>query len=132
MSEPIPDGFRVGFDLLYGLEMLELSDERARAEVKVRDDLKQPSGVVHGGIYAAIAESLALFGTARGAMADGWITRSLSHQMSLLAPITEGSIHAVAVPKHRGRTTWVWEVEMTDDSGNVCVLTRITMAVRER
>jgi uncharacterized protein (TIGR00369 family) len=132
VSEPIPDGFRVGVDRLYGLEILELSDARARAEVKVRDDLKQPSGVVHGGIYAAIAESLALFGTARGAMADGEITRGLSHQMSLLRPITEGSIHAVAVPKHRGRTTWVWEVEMTDDNGNLCVLTRITIAVRER
>ena len=132
MTEPIPDRFRAGFDRLYGLEILEVSDERARAEVKVRDDLREPSGVVHGGVYAAIAESLALSGTAHGAMADGTVRRGLSHQTSLLRPVTEGTIHAVAVPKHRGRTTWVWEVEMTDDDGNLCVLTRITIAVRER
>lgn len=131
MSEPIP-GVRAGFDRLYGLEILELSDERARAEVKVRDELKQPFGLVHGGVYAAMAESLASLGTARGGISDGNIAIGLSHQTSFLQPISEGTIHAVAMAKHRGRTTWVWEVEMTDDSGRLCVLTRITIAVRAR
>jgi uncharacterized protein (TIGR00369 family) len=132
VSEPTPEHHRVGFDRLYGLESIELSEERARARVTVRDELKQPFGVVHGGVYAAIAESLASFGTARGVMNDGKIAMGLSNQTSVLRPITEGTIHAVAVPKHRGRTTWVWEVEMTDDDGRLCVLTRMTIAVRER
>lgn len=122
----------MGFDRLYGLEIVELSDERASAQVEVRDELKQPLGLVHGGVYAAIAESLASVGTARGVMADGKIAMGLSNQTSFLRPITEGTIHAVALPKHRGRTTWVWEVEMTDDRGRLCVLTRMTIAVRER
>jgi 1,4-dihydroxy-2-naphthoyl-CoA hydrolase len=132
VSEPIPQQHRLGFDRFYGLEIAELSDERARARVTVRDELKQQCGLVHGGVYAAIAESLASFGTAREVMNDGKIATGLSSQTSVLRPITEGTIHAVAVPKHRGRTTWVWEVEMTDDDGRLCVLTRMTIAVRDR
>jgi uncharacterized protein (TIGR00369 family) len=55
----------------------------------------------------------------------------LSNQTSFLRPITEGTIHAKATRRHKGRTTWVWEVEIFDDDGNLCVLTRMTVAVRE-
>jgi 1,4-dihydroxy-2-naphthoyl-CoA hydrolase len=92
---------------------------------------KQPAGLVHGGVYASIAESLASLGTAYAVMADGKMASGMSNQTSFLRPITQGTIHAVATVKHRGRTTWVWEVEMTDDQGHLCVLTRMTIAVRE-
>jgi uncharacterized protein (TIGR00369 family) len=127
----VPSEFPVGFDSLYGLEMIEVTDERARGQVRVRDELKQPYGLVHGGVYAAIAESLASIGTAVAVSREGKLAIGLSNQTSFLQPITEGTIHAVAVRKHRGRTTWLWEVEMTDDSGRLCVLTRMTIAVRE-
>ena len=120
-----------GFDRLYGLELMELDPERARAQVRVRDELKQPYGLVHGGVYAAIAESLASIATGAAVAAEGRIAMGLSNQTSFLRPITEGTIHAVAVARHRGRTTWVWEVEMSDDAGRLCVLTRMTIAVRE-
>jgi uncharacterized protein (TIGR00369 family) len=121
-----------GFDRLYGLEGIELSDDGARGRVQVRDELKQPFGLVHGGVYAAIAESLASLGTAAVVAPEGRTAMGLSNQTSFLRPITDGTIHAVAVPKHRGRTTWVWEVEMSDDQGRLCVLTRMTIAVRDR
>ena len=54
----------------------------------------------------------------------------LSNQTSFLRPITVGSIHAVARPRHRGRTTWVWEVELSDDDDRLCVVSRVTVAVR--
>jgi uncharacterized protein (TIGR00369 family) len=132
MSAPVPREFpTTGFDKLYGLDVVEMTDEVARGRVDVRDELKQPFGLVHGGVYAAIAESLASFGTAVGVGRDGKLAMGLSNQTSFLRPITEGTIHAVAVRKHRGRTTWVWEVEMTDDHGRLCVLTRMTIAVRD-
>ena len=121
----------VGFDLLYGLELMEIDDGRAVAEVRVRDELRQPYGLIHGGVYAAIAESLASRGTALGVAPEGKIAVGLSNQTNFLRPILEGSIHAVAVARHRGRTTWVWEVEMSDDAGRLCVLTRVTIAVRD-
>jgi uncharacterized protein (TIGR00369 family) len=131
MSAPVPREFPTGFDKLYGLELVEMTDELARGRVAVGDELKQPFGLVHGGVYAAIAESLASIGTALGVTGEGKLAMGLSNQTSFLRPITEGTIHAVAVRKHRGRTTWVWEVEMTDDRGRLCVLTRMTIAVRD-
>jgi uncharacterized protein (TIGR00369 family) len=82
-------------------------------------------------VFAAIAESLASLGTAFTVMPEGRIAVGLSNQTSFLRPITDGTIHAVATIRHRGRTTWVWEVEMTDDAQRLCVLTRMTIAVRD-
>jgi uncharacterized protein (TIGR00369 family) len=126
----LPHVARDGFDGLYGLELIEISEERMRASVRVRDELKQPAGLVHGGVYAAIAESLASFGTAIGVIGEGNVAMGLANNTSFLRPITEGTIHAEARRRHRGRTTWVWDVEITDDQDRVCVLTRVTIAVR--
>ncbi|MBV9003459.1 MAG: PaaI family thioesterase [Solirubrobacterales bacterium] len=120
-----------GFDGLYGLELLEVSGDVAIARVPVRDELKQPGGLVHGGVYASIAEALATWGTALAVLPRGQSAVGLSNQTSFLRPITQGTIHASAISKHRGRTTWVWEVEMSDDEGRLCVLTRMTIAVRD-
>jgi 1,4-dihydroxy-2-naphthoyl-CoA hydrolase len=107
-----------------------VNEHEARAVVRVTDQLKQQAGLVHGGVYASIAESLASVATAIEVMPDGKQAMGLSNQTSFLRPITAGAIHAVATRKHRGRTTWVWEVEFTDDDGRLCVLTRMTIAVR--
>jgi 1,4-dihydroxy-2-naphthoyl-CoA hydrolase len=131
MDFDLPFRMQHGFDALYGLELTEVEEGRIAARVTVRDELKQPAGLVHGGVYASIAESIASLGTALGVAPRGLSATGLSNQTSFLRPITEGTIHAVAVAKHRGRTTWVWEVEITDDRGRLCVLTRMTVAARE-
>ncbi len=130
MEFKLPYAVDRGFDQYYGLVFTEVSDELVRGEVRVRDELKQPAGLVHGGVFASIAESLASIGTAVVVMKDGQRAMGLSNQTSFLRPILDGTIHAVAYRKHRGRTTWVWEVEMSDDEGRLCVLTRMTIAVR--
>lgn len=120
-----------GFDHLIGLEVTGFSDGRVTGRVPVRDELKQPAGLVHGGVYASIAESLASMATHIAVADDGYAAMGLSNQTSFLRPITAGTIHAEAIRRHRGRTTWVWEVEMSDDAGRLCVLTRMTVAVRK-
>jgi 1,4-dihydroxy-2-naphthoyl-CoA hydrolase len=131
MSFELPFRHQVGFDGVIGLVYTERTDTTFSGTVEVRDELKQPAGLVHGGVYASIAESLASIGTALAVVGDHKIATGLSNQTSFLRPITEGTIHAVATVKHRGRTTWVWEVEITDDAGRLCVLTRMTVAVRD-
>jgi 1,4-dihydroxy-2-naphthoyl-CoA hydrolase len=121
----------VGFDALYGLQILEITDERARAQVPVRDEILQPAGLVHGGVYASIAESLASLATAEAVMAQGMVAQGLSNQTSFLRSILGGTIHATATRRHRGRTTWIWDVEMLDDEGRLCAVSRMTIAVRE-
>lgn len=118
------------FDALYGLNVVEASDERVVATVPVRDAVKQPMGLVHGGVFASIAESIASLATAQAVIPDGNMAQGLSNQTSFLRPILDGTIHATAIRRHRGRTTWVWEVEITDDAGRLCALVRMTIAVR--
>ena len=119
------------FDALYGLEVVEHSDELVRAQVAVHDGIKQPMGLVHGGVYASIAESLTSIATWKAVSKDAMSAQGLSNQTSFLRPIVQGTIHATARRRHRGRTTWVWEVDITDDEGRVCALVRMTVAVRQ-
>jgi 1,4-dihydroxy-2-naphthoyl-CoA hydrolase len=119
------------FDALYGLEVLEQDDAHVRARVAVRDDLKQAMGLVHGDVFASIAESITSLATALAVLPEGRSAQGLSNQTSFLRPITGGTIHAEARRRHRGRSTWVWEVEITDDDGRLCALVRMTIAVRD-
>jgi uncharacterized protein (TIGR00369 family) len=119
-----------GFDGLYGLRILTLSETEVTAEVPVRDELRQPAGLVHGGVLSSIAESLTSIATWLAVRPGGQTAQGLSNQASFLRPITDGTVHAVARRRHRGRTTWVWEVELSDDAGRLCALVRMTIAVR--
>jgi uncharacterized protein (TIGR00369 family) len=128
----LPTEFPTGFDRLYGLQVLSVGDEEARARVAVRPELLQPAGLVHGGVFASIAESLTSMATWFAVREEGLVAQGLSNQTSFLRPVVEGSIHAVARRRHRGRTTWVWEVDITDDEDRLCALVRMTVAVRPR
>jgi 1,4-dihydroxy-2-naphthoyl-CoA hydrolase len=119
-----------GFDALYGLEVLEVTDDLVRAQVAVRDELRQPFGLVHGGVLTSIAETLASLGTAVVVVPEGSAAMGLSNTTSFVRPLLEGTIHAQAIRRHRGRTTWIWDVEISDDEGRLCALSRMTIAVR--
>jgi 1,4-dihydroxy-2-naphthoyl-CoA hydrolase len=119
-----------GFDGLYGLELLACSDTEVSARVTVREELKQPAGLIHGGVYASMAEAMASLATALAVREAGDTAMGLSNSTSFLRPITEGVIHARATRVHRGRTTWVWDVRFSDDAERTCAVTRMTIAVR--
>jgi uncharacterized protein (TIGR00369 family) len=119
-----------GFDRLYGLELLACSDSEVRAQLTVRDELKQPAGLLHGGVYASMAEAMASLATALGVAERGETAMGLANQTSFLRPITAGVVHANATRIHRGRTTWVWDVRFSDEADHTCAVTRMTIAVR--
>jgi 1,4-dihydroxy-2-naphthoyl-CoA hydrolase len=119
-----------GFDRLYGLELLLCSDTEVNARLAVREEVKQPAGLVHGGVYASMAESMTSMATALAVMGEGNMAMGLSNNTSFLRPITEGTVHAHATRVHRGRTTWVWDVRFSDDAEHTCAVTRMTIAVR--
>jgi 1,4-dihydroxy-2-naphthoyl-CoA hydrolase len=120
----------LGFDRLYGLELLECSEQEVRARVAVREELKQPAGLVHGGVYASMAEAMASLATGVTVLELGSVAMGMANSTSFLRPITEGTVHAHATRLHRGRTTWVWDVHFSDDAGRLCAITRMTIAVR--
>jgi 1,4-dihydroxy-2-naphthoyl-CoA hydrolase len=121
---------RDGLGELIGLEYLDRSADEVRARVEVTDGVRQPMGLVHGGVYAAIAESICSAATWGAVHGDGMVAMGQSNSATFLRPITGGHVNAVARPRHRGRTTWVWDVEITDDEGRTCALVRMTVAVR--
>lgn len=122
----------VGFDRFYGLELIESGPELVRARVAVRDELRQGDGIVHGGVFASIAEALAAYATDVAVVPDGARAMGMANSTTFLRPISDGTIHAVARRRHRGRTTWVWDVELSDDTGKLCAMTRMTIAVRQQ
>jgi 1,4-dihydroxy-2-naphthoyl-CoA hydrolase len=121
------------FDATIGF-VTDAADEigRCSGRLQVVPRVCQPFGIIHGGVYAAIAETLASTGTARGVMAGGGIPLGMSNNTSFLRPISEGTVHGTAVAIHRGRTSWVWDIEMRDDHDRLCATSRVTIAVRHQ
>jgi 1,4-dihydroxy-2-naphthoyl-CoA hydrolase len=115
---------------LLGIEMLDPGPDVARARLEVSPQVCQPFGIVHGGTFAAIAETLCSWATFEAVKGEGMLALGQSNQATFLRPISEGSIKAEARPRHRGRTTWVWDCELTDDEDRLCCLVRMTIAVR--
>jgi 1,4-dihydroxy-2-naphthoyl-CoA hydrolase len=115
-----------------GFEVVETGPEHARGRFAVTERTMQPYGLVHGGAFAALAETLASVATAHAVAGDELIAVGLSNHTSFLRPVTGGTVHAEARRRHRGRTTWLWEIDFADDDGRLCAVTRVTIAVRPR
>jgi uncharacterized protein (TIGR00369 family) len=121
-----------GFAEEIGTEWLDFDPDNARARIAVERRHLQPFGIVHGGVYTTLAESICSAATYNAVRDDGMVAMGHSNDTTFLRSIGEGTITATARTRHRGRTTWVWDVEMTDDEGRVCALSRMTIAVRPR
>jgi 1,4-dihydroxy-2-naphthoyl-CoA hydrolase len=117
-------------DGMLGFEVTEIAPELARGRFPAVDRVKQSYGLVHGGAFAAFAESLASRATVAAVAEDGLLAVGQSNHTSFLRPVTDGDVHAEARCRHRGRTTWLWEVDFSDDAGRLCAVSRVTMAVR--
>ena len=115
---------------ILGFEHLESGEETASARFAVESRHKQPFGLVHGGTYAALSEGLVSEATARVVAADGMVAQGMSNNLNFLRPVFGGIVTAEARRRHRGRTTWVWDVDMTDEAGRLCATSRVTVAVR--
>ena len=119
-------------DEALGFDLAELGPERAVGRVVIDDRHRQPLGVVHGGVYAALAESLASHATAHAVADDDGVALGMANATNFLRPVSSGTVEARAERLHGGRTTWVWDVRFSDEAGRLCAASRITVAVRPR
>jgi 1,4-dihydroxy-2-naphthoyl-CoA hydrolase len=113
-----------------GVELVDHGDGVVRGRVPVTDKVRQELGIVHGGVYAALAEGLCSMGTYLAEAEKGNIVMGQQNDTSFLRPISTGTVHSECRALHRGRTTWVWDVQHTDDEGRLCAISRVTIAVR--
>ena len=118
------------FEGFLDLEWLELSDEVAHVRFAVREDFKQPLGLLHGGIYSAVAETLASVGTVYGVWKDGYSGSGMSNVASFLRPVLGGTLEAVCTCRGRDEDRWVWNTDFTDEQGRLCAIVQVTIAVR--
>ena len=125
-----PTGLLSHFDALIGTEWLSDDPQDARARVPMRDELRQPVGLMHGGVMLTLVESVCSRATALALLADGMTGMAQSISLSFTRPITEGSAEVRARARHRGRTTWVWEAEVRDADERLCALAQMTIVVR--
>jgi 1,4-dihydroxy-2-naphthoyl-CoA hydrolase len=121
----------VSLDKTLGIEFEEDGDA-IRGRFAVTDAVRQPYGLVHGGAILTLAETLTSAGTWLGVKDDGKLALGQEINASLMRPIAEGHVHGTATVRRRGRTAWIWEVEITDDEGKLCALIRATIAVRDK
>lgn len=101
-----------GWDRAVGIEYTALGPKGATATVTVRDDHHQPVGLVNGGVYASIGESL---GSLAGSAAAGSMVVGMNNSCDFFRSVREGVIEAVARPVHLGRTTQLWQIDMTHE-----------------
>lgn len=118
------------FDAMLGTEWLDDDPEHARVRVAMRDELRQPIGLLHGGVMSSLVESVCSRATALAVMGDGMMAMGQSIGVSFIRPVTEGHAAVHAKARHRGRTTWVWDAEVRDAEDRLCALAQMTIAVR--
>lgn len=133
MNIQLPEDFDLPvsrFDELIGTEWVSDDPDQAVARFQVRDELRQPIGLIHGGVFSTVVESLCSRATALAVLSDGMTCMGQSISVNFLRSLTEGSAEVRAVARHRGRTSWVWQAEVVDREERLCVTALMTVAVR--
>jgi 1,4-dihydroxy-2-naphthoyl-CoA hydrolase len=111
-----------------GIEFLEVGDDFIRARVPVDRRTVQPYGLLHGGVALVLAETLGSCGAAFAAP-DGHRTVGLDINANHLRGTTSGWVTGITRPVHIGRSTQVWQIDLSNEAGELTCVSRITMAV---
>ena len=107
------------------------TEDLASARMPVTEAIRQPFGIVHGGALSALAETICSRATS-DSVGPKQAAMGQVNETTFLRPISEGEVHGEARARHRGRTSWVWDVELRDDEDRLCALSRMVIAVRPR
>ncbi|MGV0626345.1 PaaI family thioesterase [Mycolicibacter minnesotensis] len=118
-----PARFAAPFDTEIGLVYTDIGPDGARAELELQPKLCQPAGIVHGGVYCTIVESVA------SVSAHSWLLSTgenpggsvvgVNNNTDFLRAVSSGTVYAAATPIHRGRRQQLWLVTITDSDERV-------------
>jgi uncharacterized protein (TIGR00369 family) len=110
--QPLPEA---PFDKELGLVFTEISPDRTRAQTDVVPKLLQPMGIVHGGVYCSMVESLASVAAYTWIAANGGgSVVGVNNNTDFLRAISSGTVYGTALPIHRGRRQQLWQVSIVD------------------
>jgi uncharacterized protein (TIGR00369 family) len=115
-----------------GIKLSEATKDRVVATMPITSHHHQPAGYLHGGVSVLLAESVASWGSILNIDTDRQIAFGLEINANHLRPKREGTLTAVATPLHRGRTTHIWDIRITDENNKLICISRCTVAIVER
>lgn len=111
------------------IELLETTPDRVVARMPVTPRVHQPFGLLHGGASVALAETVASFGAFISVMDQGMVAVGIEINANHLKGKRDGVVTATATPLHKGRSTHVWEVRITDEANKLVCVSRCTLAI---
>ena len=112
------------------IEIVDYGDDFLVAKMPVTPRVHQPDGVLHGGATAALAESVGSFASHIFMDTDSLFVRGLEITANHLKSISEGYVYAKATFLHKGRTTQLLDIRVTDEADNlisICKLSTISL-----
>ena len=115
-ADRVPDEFSAPYDATIGLVYTDVTPDGLKAQLEVKPHLLQPMGIVHGGVWCSVVESMA------SVSAYVWLRDNgggnvvgVNNNTDFLRAITEGTAYGVSEPVHRGRRQQLWLVTIRDD-----------------
>lgn len=116
-----------------GLVVDSAAKDRVEAHLDIETRHTQPMGIVHGGVYATIIETLASLGAFLTAWEDGKTSAGVENHTSFIRSIGPGSrVTAVALPIHRGRSMHLWEVDIKDEKDRLVARGTVRLAILDK
>ncbi|MDJ0761535.1 MAG: PaaI family thioesterase [Myxococcota bacterium] len=120
-----------GFNTLIGLKFVHATPDRFVAELDVEAHHKQPYGLVHGGVYAAMIETVCSTAAALNVFAEGKSAVGLDNATSFLRAVRSGRLRCTARPLHKGRRSHVWDADVRDERDREVAHGRVRMMILE-
>ena len=114
------------------IKLVVAQKDKVVATMPIGPNHRQQVGYLHGGISVTLAESVASLGTVLNIDPEKQMAFGLEINANHLRPKREGWLTAVATPIHRGRTTHVWDIQISDENGKLICVSRCTVAVVDR
>ena len=112
------------------IELVDMGEDFLILKMPVNSRVYQPDGVLHGGATAALAESAGSMATHMLLKDSSYVVRGIEITANHLKSVKDGFVYAKATFIHKGRTTQLISINITDDSNNLishCELTTISL-----
>lgn len=115
-----------------GIEIVQLDADKVICTMPVNNNTKQPFGMLHGGASVVLAETAASVGTYAGIDQLTEIAAGMEINANHLRAVSEGFVTAVAIPLHKGKTSMVWDIKISDEQNRLVCVSRCTVAILKK
>lgn len=124
-------GAMVNMDKHLGVEIIEIGDDYVVAKMPVNEKTKQPFGILHGGASCVLAETVGSIGANLILDNNKQIAVGLEINANHLGSVNNGFVYGKATAVHIGKSTSVWNIDISDDNGKRTCFCRFTAMNKE-